>query len=217
MAHAVIIGATGLVGNCLTHLCNESPFFDRVTAFSRRPITGISSEGFNNVIIEDFESLESSHVPDLSEDTFGFCCLGTTQKKAGSKEKFEMVDYQYVLRFSKICKSISAKHLSIVSSLGASTHSLSYYCRVKGRMEREVEKLDLNSTSIVRPSLLLGDREESRPAEDIGKLLAPLIIGPWKPIEGFSVAKAMLSIAIEAKPGFHVYPSRDLHLIADGT
>ena len=216
MNHAIIVGATGLVGHSLTHLCVENPFFTKVTVISRSPIQ-IQDPKLENITMSDFSELNENSFDFSNDVIYGFCCLGTTIKKAGSKTAFESVDLNYVINFASMCKATNCKHLSIVSSLGASKNSLSFYLRVKGRMEQGIKALDFTSASIVRPSLLLGERKETRPGEDFMKKLAPLFIGRWKAIEGFSVAKAMMTIAQKAEPGLSFFNSQDLQVIADGT
>ena len=84
-------------------------------------------------------------------------------------------------------------------------------------MEQGLKTLDFSSASVVRPSLLLGERKETRAGEDFMKKLAPFFIGRWKAIEGFAVAKAMMTIAQKAEPGLSFFESRNIQVIADGT
>jgi hypothetical protein len=59
----------------------------------------------------------------------------------------------------------------------------------------------------LRPSILDGDREESRPGEHVGllvgRVLAPLL-GKYRPTLVGTVVETMLSLAKEPTPGVHV-------------
>ena len=213
MPTAVIIGATGLIGRSVLHLCMEDTFFDKIITITRGQI-GLKHAKLQEMIVPDFSQLENISI-DPSNELFAFCCLGTTRKKAGSKALFKLVDHDYVLSFAKKCKELGVKHLSIVSSLGASHKSLSFYSRTKGLMESNVQSLNLTSCSFLRPSLLLGQRNEARFAEDLAKKLPLSFLGPWKPIDGFDVAKAMIHIAEAHEPGVNFFSSGDLKIIAD--
>ncbi|PYP01259.1 MAG: hypothetical protein DMD61_01880 [Gemmatimonadetes bacterium] len=89
-----------------------------------------------------------------------------------------------------------------------------FYNRVKGEAEEAVRRLQFDAIQIFRPSLLLGSRPQSRPAESIARVLSPLVawafLGPlarYRPIKAATVARAMVRIAREAPRGAHVYES----------
>jgi uncharacterized protein YbjT (DUF2867 family) len=134
----------------------------------------------------------------------GLCCLGTTIKKAGTKELFFKVDHDYVVNFAKLCRSSGAKKFIVVSAMGADSNSSVFYNQVKGQMEKALEGLGFESLVILRPSLLLGDRSEVRRGESLAQaILSPfgfLFMGPlapFKPIEGLVVAKRMIKKCVE--------------------
>lgn len=129
---------------------------------------------------------------------YGFICLGTTKKQAGSKEALEKVDYELVCKVAQQMQVIGVKRLCVVSSLGASAHSLSHYLRCKGKMEMAIERLGFEHVTFVRPGPLVGLREhprnDERLVQAISSVLKPLMIGPLgklKPIRASVVARAM--------------------------
>ena len=200
---ALIAGATGLVGvQCLARLL-EHPAYDRVTVLSRRPIA--RSHAKLHVDLVDFDGLRSlgEHCDDL------FCCLGTTIRKAGSQEAFRRVDHDYPLALAKLGKAAGAQQFLLVSALGADAQSSVFYSRVKGETERDIAAIGLPKVSFMRPSILLGERHEQRPGERagifVGKLIAPLLLGPlrkYRPIHADDVAAAMLYVANhDVRPG----------------
>ncbi|MFW7378569.1 MAG: NAD-dependent epimerase/dehydratase family protein [Oligoflexus sp.] len=212
---AVVIGASGLVGKQLLLALSENPRYDKIICLDRRPITSPLSKITRKII--DFDHLIDV---DLGLDSTaladGFCCLGTTHKKAGSRKNFFQVDHDYVVQFAQLMWRYQTHHLAIVSSLGASAKTLSHYSRTKGLMEEAVRGLGLVSVSFLRPSLLLGPREESRPLEDWFKPASKLIPSArFRGIEASDVAKAMMALAEEAKPGYQIYPSEIIRHIAE--
>ncbi|GJM60051.1 NAD(P)H-binding protein [Persicobacter diffluens] len=205
---AVLVGATGLIGGHLLNLLVESPHYDQVYVLGRR--APASSHPKIHFIRSDFSPLHLTHeIPNHVRDVF--CCLGTTIKKAGSQAAFRQVDYQFPIDIAKAAKAKGAHHFLIVTAMGAKANSSIFYNKVKGEVEQAIGKLDFPRYSIFRPSLLMGEREEQRTAEDIGKALAPLmkflLRGPLKkyqPIAGLQVAQAMYQKAQEAGEGKNI-------------
>lgn len=196
---AILIGATGLVGGHLLQLLLASPAYSKVIAVSRRPVA-INHKKLVRVEAGSFDLLASALAGVKADDAF--CCLGTTIRQAGTKAEFHKVDYGYALEFAHSALRGGAKHLLLVSAIGADARSPVFYNRVKGLLEKEVSALGFRHVSIFRPSLLVGDRVENRPGEAIGirlsALLAPFLRGPLRsmhPINGAEVAAAMVAVA----------------------
>jgi len=208
MRNVLLLGATGLVGReVLTLLLNDAGA-GRVVVIARRPT------GARHAKLEE-------HVFDLGEmaahaDVFAVdqivCALGTTIKVAGSQERFRTVDHDYPLEAARIGKTKGATHYLLVSSMGANAHSRVFYSRVKGETERDLIALGYRSTTIVRPSLLLGDRAEHRAGERIAAHFAWLMPPKYKPIEARDVAKALVRLAGEQPAGVKVVESRELRV-----
>lgn len=204
-------GATGLVGRALVAaLAADRAAWPEVVALSRRPIAALPP----GVALKetDFETLGAADVP--AGTTAAFCCLGTTIAKAGSQEAFRHVDHDLVLRFARACHKAGVPAFHVVSALGADAGSRVFYNRVKGETERDVRSVEFPSCTVYRPSLLLGERDESRPAERASILLmratGPLWAGPlrkWRGIPAERVARAMTACARGAPSGFHVVES----------
>lgn len=220
---AILIGATGLVGAaCLDQLL-ASPAYSRVIAVSRRPVP-IRHDKL--VRLEtSFDQLASA-LDGLAADD-AFCCLGTTIRQAGTKAEFNKVDYGYALEFAAATRRQGASHFLLVSALGANAHSPIFYNRVKGLLEKEVDALGFACLSIFRPSLLLGARGQSRPAEALGirlaGLVSPLLRGPFsaaRPVPGADLGAALVACAkADAPAGTHRYYYDDIRawLAADRT
>jgi len=201
--HALLAGASGLVGDrCLARLLDHAAY-DRVTVFSRRPLA--MSHAKLRVELVDFNDIQA--LGERCDDIF--CCLGTTIKTAGSQQAFRRVDHDYPLVLAKLGKAEGAQQFLLVSALGADAHSSIFYSRVKGETERDIAAIGLPRVVFMRPSILLGERHEQRPGERagifVGKLIAPLLRGrlrKYRPIHADEVAAAMLYAANhEVRPG----------------
>ncbi len=198
MQTALILGATGLVGqSCLQQLLlNED--YTSVISIGRAPLN-VKHHKFQHHVV-NFNDL-AMHSSLFNVDHL-YCCLGTTLKKAKSKHAFAAIDFDLVVEIATLAKQRKIKTFSVISSLGASPSSLSYYNATKGKMEQAIIGLGFEHTVIVRPCLLLGKREEFRPLEHYCAkaypLIKPLFLGPLakiKPIEVERVAKAMIHYA----------------------
>ena len=213
MRAAIVVGATGLTGTSLVEQLCENDEYVSVTVIARR------APAFTHpkleVKIRNLDTLEEKDI-ELAHELY--CCLGTTIKKAGSREQFEKVDFEYPLTIASLAKKRGIPHMLVITAMGANEKSPFYYNRVKGKLEHDLMELGLQRLSIIRPSLLIGEREEFRLGEKAGekvlKLVKPLLVGPLKrsrAIEASQVAKAMIAIALYGdKQPITIYLSQEL-------
>ena len=193
--NCLIAGASGLVGGELLQLLLRDGRVDTVTSVGRRAMSVRAPK------LEQVQA-DLAALGDLPPADVAFCALGTTIKKAGSKEAFYQVDHDYILNFAVAAELAGVKRFLLVSALGADADSRIFYNRVKGETERDVAQVGFESLHIFRPSLLLGQRKESRLAErlfvELYPLYRPLLLGPLaksRPIQASQVAKAMVAKA----------------------
>ncbi|XP_019598186.2 oxidoreductase HTATIP2 isoform X1 [Rhinolophus sinicus] len=193
-----ILGASGETGRVLLKEIVGQSLFSRVTVIGRRKLN-FDEEAYKNVNQEvvDFEKLDDYAAAFQGHDV-GFCCLGTTRKKAGA-EGFVRVDRDYVLKSAELAKAGGCKHFNLLSSKGADKSSNFLYLQVKGEVEDKVEELKFDRYSIFRPGVLLCDREESRPSEwfvrkFFGSLPQSWASGHSVPV--VTVVRAMLNNAV---------------------
>lgn len=207
---ALVLGATGLVGqSCLALLLQDSRYA-KVHAVVRTPL-GLEHPRLQAHVVS-FTALGLT-VSEIGA-TEVFCCLGTTIKKAGSREAFRQVDYEYPLAAAQSALQGGAQQFLIVSSMGANPDSWIYYNRIKGEVERDIAALPFATVHILRPALLLGEREERRVGETIAaaalKVVKPLMLGgasKYRAIAGTTVARAMVALAQKEQPGRHIHES----------
>jgi uncharacterized protein YbjT (DUF2867 family) len=210
---ALLLGATGLVGgHCLQELLADSTW-DRVTVLGRRNVPVTHPKLEQRVV--DFDRLRDAAAAFAVDDVF--CCLGTTIKQAGSQEAFRRVDHDYVVAAARLASEGGARRFLHVTALGADAGSRVFYNRVKGETENAIAALPFSTVVIARPSLLMGDRAQSRPLETLGRRLAPVLslflIGPlrtYRPIAALAVARALVRLAKEEQEGVRTVESAEL-------
>lgn len=214
MASIALLGSTGLVGRQCLELLADDRAFERIVVIARRKFAEATAPRIEGHVI-DFDQLEA-HADALAVDQV-ICALGTTIKAVGgSRERFRAVDYGIPLAAAKIALRQGARHFLLVSALGADAGSRIFYNRVKGELEDALRILGYRSVTIVRPSLLLGDREEFRLGEVVAKRFAWAVPGRFRPVHARDVARALVRSACEDVPGLHIIESDDIPGYAAG-
>ena len=189
---SIVLGASGLIGRLLIlELLQKS---NKVIAILRND-EDLPNE-VEKLIINFDEFINNGQLPNCDQL---FICIGTTIKKAGSKEEFVKVDYTYAYEFAKKAFEVNASEIHLVSSVGADSKSNNFYLKTKGQIEDAILELKFQYTKIYRPSLLIGERSETRLLEKLGQLISPLfnsfLLGAMKKyrsIDAKKVARSMV-------------------------
>lgn len=208
---AIVAGGTGLVGQSVIQYLSEDNFFSELYILNRRNVE-YSHPKVHQILI-DFENIGKA-ISDL-KPTHAYCCLGTTIKQAGSKEQFRKVDYEYVLNFAKAVHALGCDNFNVVTAMGTNSDSLIFYNQVKYEVTKALEDIGFERLNILQPSLLLGNRTESRTGEGIAqsffRITQKLWVGPLKNIAGIhgsQVAKAMVEISKDSTKGIYKFESK---------
>ena len=216
---ALLAGATGLVGGHCLDLLLADDAYRAVVTLGRRPLPRTHPKLTHHVVA--FDRLDAH--ADLVEGRDVFCCLGTTMRKAGSKEAFRKVDYDYPFALARVALGRGAEQYLLVSALGANPRSPFFYNRVKGEVEEAVSALPFEGVYLFRPSLLTGERAEERPgerrAEAVMNALSFLLRGPlrkYRPTPARVVAAAMLAVAKAQPGGVRVYEPEAMKALMAG-
>ena len=198
MKTALIFGSSGLIGNHLLELILKDNNYNKIKLFVRSDLTDVNSK--IEIIKTDFNNIENHKDKIVGDDCF--FCIGTTRKNTPDKNEYIKIEYNLPIEVAKIAKSNSVNNFIYISSLGANSNAASLYLKNKGQAEQQLMKLNFMNLSILRPSILLGNRKENRVGEKIGifamKTLSPLFLGnmkKYKPIKVEYVSKAMLQVA----------------------
>ena len=210
---AIIAGGTGFVGQHVIDDVVKDNFFDKIYVLNRRKLN-YESKKVHEIIV-DFNDLPK-YVEGL-QPTHAFCTVGTTIKKAGSKEAFRKVDEIYVLNFAHAVYNLGCENFNVVTAIGSNKPSKVFYNQVKYEVSQSLENIGFDQLNILQPSLLLGNRGEKRLGEDVMqvffKYTKKLWVGPLKNIagiQGSQVAKAMVAISKNDRKGVFRIPSSEL-------
>lgn len=207
---AILLGASGLVGNELLHLLIHDNYFTHIHILSRKPL----SIQHTKVTVECIDFLDGTSLEAaITECDTVFCCIGTTQKQVqGNKHRYRDIDYGIPIRVAQVCKQKHINHFSLVSSIGANSTSSNFYLHLKGETEQALQQFPIPSIAIFRPSMLLGNRTQSRPAETISKYIMQaiswLIPATYKPIHARKVAYSMLWYAKQKLLGVQIVENK---------
>ena len=208
MSSIALLGATGLVGGHTLSLLAADPHFSRIVVVARRKFAEAMAPRVEAHIV-DMERLQER--PDLLAVDQVICALGTTIKAVGgSRERFRAVDYGIPLTAARVAAQQGVRHFLLVSALGADPGSRIFYSRVKGELEDALRTLPFRSVTIVRPSLLLGERGEFRLGEEVAKRFGWMVPGRYRPIHARDVAMALVRSAKEDVPGLHILESDEI-------
>ena len=209
MSRLMLVGATGLVGHCVLQQALADARVQQVVAPTRSALPP-HPKLLNPQV--DFD-----HLP---EDAAWWavdavvCTLGTTIKAAGSQAAFYRVDHDYPLQVARLAQRHGARAYALNSALGADPASRVFYSRTKGELERDLQRLGYPSLTLVRPGLIGGEREHSRPAEQlavrVSTLLKPLLPRRYRVVPAERIAQHLLQAALAGVPGVQVLMSEQL-------
>lgn len=213
---AIILGASGLTGNLLLHKLIEDNRYESIKLFSRSKIE-VQSNKVTQFIgnLLDLEQFK----PDFTAHEV-YCCIGTTAKKTPDKTVYKQIDYGIPVAGARLSKENNINTFLVVSALGANTKSSVFYNKTKGEMERDVLEQDIKNAFVLRPSLIGGNREETRTLEKIGlavfKVIQPLFVGKlkqYKITEPEDIAQAMINLANSTSHAEVIISSNDIKRI----
>ena len=214
---AVIAGASGLIGSCLLELLLASPQYDEVVVLVRKQLP-VAHKKLLQVTV-DFDHLEDHQA--LITGHALFCCLGSTRKKTPDLAQYRKIDFDYPLQLAQIAVENRVMHYHLVSALGADPNSSNFYSRMKGEIEAAVKKAGVKCLHIYEPSILTGNRQESRPMErfaiSLMNAINPLLIGSlkkYRSIPAATVARAMFKQSLKTEEGIFVHSSERIKLLA---
>jgi len=199
----LLLGATGLVGRNVLAQALAHPSITQVIAPTRKTLSE-RDKLINPVALHLHELLPEmrSWKPDAVINA-----TGTTIKKVGSREAFRVADYDLPLSFAQAAYKEGAQNYALVSAIGASLTSSIAYARIKAELERGVQKVGFKSLTILRPSMIGGEREEFRLGESIflwlSRVLAPVLPKGFHVNPAKVIARVLVDAAVTGKPGTH--------------
>ena len=214
---AAVFGASGLIGNKLIEFLKKDVNFKQINLVVRSPLNlnhrKIKIHEIN--LFKKFEILES-----LKTSKVVFLTIGTTMSKVkGDKDKYRRIDFGITKDIADSCKELGVDKLILVSSSGADFKSKSFYLKLKGEVEKYATDTNLKSVSILRPSLLLGKRDEKRFGEKLAQMIMPkisfLMPSKYKPISAEKVARAMVQISKMNFKGVKIFNYKEINELSN--
>ena len=172
---ALIIGSTGLVGSSVIQLLIGDSECDFIISVSRKKNASHPKILEKIMQLDRLDDLKMDLQNQFGKGDIAICCLGTTIKIAGSQNAFRQVDFEYVVKFAQVCKTLGIEKFGVISAAGASASSNIFYSKVKGEMEKALIDLNFQNLVMARPGLLLGDRKEFRLGEKIFSAISPMM------------------------------------------
>lgn len=214
---ALILGSTGLIGDILMHNLLASNCYSKIYAISRRPL-GFEHPKMVN-IVADYYSIDD-YIKDLKVDHF-YSCIGSTKSKTPERDIYYQIDHDYPYKVSKYLINNNLTNICIVSSIGANSKSKNFYLKMKGDLERDIIKLAIPNTFILRPSLLLGKRGEKRLLESISSFVMSVLnvfllgrLKDYRSIKAEDVASTMQKITTSQRKGLHIIQTEKIKELA---
>jgi uncharacterized protein YbjT (DUF2867 family) len=212
---AVVIGASGLTGSYVVEELLKDDAFGIVRILVRRPVQIIHNKLRQEIV--NFDDIKDFIIK-IGEGDIIFCCTGTTQKKVkGDNAAYEKIDFKIPFNTARIGIALNYKKFLIVSSVGANENSSNFYLKLKGKTENAIRQFAFESICFFRPSMLLGERKESRRGEKllqtVMKVLSLLLFGSLKKyhaIHARDVARAMVKESKQNNPGVHYFEYREI-------
>jgi uncharacterized protein YbjT (DUF2867 family) len=213
----ILVGASGLIGSNLLSLLIESDEISRILLLVRKPLK-VSNQKVQELIV-NFDELEKFRSEIMGDIIYS--CLGTTKAANPDTDQYRKIDLEYPIKLAEIGVKNGISQFHLVSSLCANHTASNSYLKLKGELEKELKQASILSLHIYQPSLLTGNRKESRTLEKLAtsafKLIDPLLIGPlikYRSIKAETVAQAMLNQSIKNIQGTFTYPSIKIQELA---
>ncbi|KAJ9315722.1 hypothetical protein DTO271D3_3978 [Paecilomyces variotii] len=175
MASVAIIGSTGMVGSHILSTLLAHPSISRIDSITRRtpPAASAAPPAKLTTIVDADTSRWASQLSSLTPPpSIFFSAFGTTRAAAGGFENQYKIEHGLNVEMARAARDAGVKVYVLISSSGASKTSSIPYSRMKGEIEEDVKALGFEKAVILRPGLISGPREESRPTEAVFRFIA---------------------------------------------
>jgi uncharacterized protein YbjT (DUF2867 family) len=110
------------------------------------------------------------------------------------------------------CHQAGAQNFALASAIRASVDSCFFYAKVRGELERDVREIGFRSLSVLRPSIIEGERDEVRRAESLvlklSHFLAPVLPKQFHFNPAPKIAKVLVDAVVTAEPDNLCIPFR---------
>jgi uncharacterized protein YbjT (DUF2867 family) len=185
----VMLGATGAVGGEVLQTLLHMDTVQRITLLGRRDVAWASNHKLVQHVVDVHDP--ASYAEFLPGHTTSICTFGVGEPSKAERAEFTRVDHDAPLAFATACKAAGVKHFRLLSAVGASSKSRSFYLRTKGELEQSLIALGFDRLSLFHPSMILTptNRYGLSQAVVLGvwPKLSPLLVGPMRKLRGIKV------------------------------
>lgn len=218
---AIVLGASGSVGQALLADLIASDGFARVLAIARRPLDLPTGANVEQRWVPDMTPARLTQavvdaLEDCATEAVGFSVLGIGAGTAKlTLEAHRAVDVDLNAAFARGLKaSGKVRHLCFMSAVGADITArttgsgaagMPRYARVKGESEAAVTSAGPAIVSIFRPGVIIGSRHTPGVLAAVLPLLAPLTPAKFRSIRTTEIARAMVAAALRTPATSAVY------------
>jgi uncharacterized protein YbjT (DUF2867 family) len=178
-----------------------------VYAYARRDLSNPTATTKLNPLTSTDTATWPGLFPRESKPRIFFSGLGTTKAQAGSLEAQRKIDYDLNLDLAKAAKEAGVETYVLISAGSANSQSSFAYVKMKGQLEDDVKALGFKHTVIVRPGLILGGRQDSRPAEfaiqsvaKLFRMVTPALTDFWAQ-DAATIARAAIKAGVQCLEG----------------
>lgn len=193
-----MLGATGAVGNQAALVLAKNSAVNTLTLLGRNPVENLVGDNIHQHKVDIFSP--SSYESLIDGHNTAICTLGVGQPSKISKEDFVKIDKNAVLDFARACKKSGVSHFELLSSVGASSSSNSFYLRTKGELEDALQALEFERLSLFQPSMIITPTNRYGLSQAfvlaVMPLLDPVFIGPLKKYRSILVERLGAAIAM---------------------
>ena len=215
----VMLGATGAVGNHAALALAQMPGLQGLTLLGRRPAANVVGKTVKQATIDIFAP--ASYTPLMAGHDAAICTLGVGQPSKMDKAEFVRTDRDAVLSFATHCKAAGVRHFELLSSVGASASSSSFYLRTKGELNDGLKALKFERLSLFQPSMIVTPQNRYGATQAVMlfamPLLDPLLLGSMNKFRSIDVQKlgeAMANNLLLEKTGVEALHWRDIMALA---
>ncbi|GAA0472563.1 hypothetical protein GCM10009096_12160 [Parasphingorhabdus litoris] len=215
----LVVGATGLIGNLLVRKLVADGRDNELHLLIRKPV----EENYGAATVHVAPNEQWPEVTASIKAQQAVSCLGSTMKKAGSKQAFAAIDRDLVGAVGKAAKAAGARQFIAVSSTMANAEASGFYLKVKGQAEQLLREESFDRLDIIRPGLLRGERSnDPRLGESLAIIASPLMdrllhgsLRRYRSIDAREVASAIAVLLEKEQAGVHIHENDAIWKLAE--
>lgn len=215
----MVVGATGLIGNLLVRKLVADGRDNELHLLIRKPV----EENYGAATVHVAPNEQWPEVTASIKAQQAVSCLGSTMKKAGSKQAFAAIDRDLVGAVGKAAKAAGARQFIAVSSTMANAEASGFYLKVKGQAEQLLREESFDRLDIIRPGLLRGERSnDPRLGESLAIIASPLMdrllhgsLRRYRSIDAREVASAIAVLLEKEQAGVHIHENDAIWKLAE--